>query len=372
MRRFLGIVLILLALGNISMAQSGRNNVPASPQNLPPVPDFSWVNSCAGDTTCFISQSIRGYSYTWTVWADSIKPPFNTVVSYVLYTNKRDSGFCLKFPHPGTYTVNLNAYDNHYANITKVITVDTVLKAVMDYQLCSNNFINNSLCASSFLWDFGDGTQSTAAYTTHQYADTGYYHVSLVAYKGSLSDTARKTIYVSAETYPNAGFNFTLLDSVAHFHATTTSKVGTFNWAFGDSYYATGKDTVHTYKDSTANYPVAMTSVNACGYTYGLDTVRVKKYVPEVNGNDNLVILPNIVQTNTYLEGFYNALTDARYLVSVYDAQGRKIYNAAFSFLQGVNQFRISTDGMAQGAYFLVMESGNSYMRRKFYVVNKP
>jgi len=43
-------------------------------------------------------------------------------------------------------------------------------------------FVNNSIGAESYLWDFGDGSTSTEINGEHSYDETGVYTVSLVAW----------------------------------------------------------------------------------------------------------------------------------------------------------------------------------------------
>ncbi len=58
-------------------------------------------------------------------------------------------------------------------------------------------FVNLSSGADSYLWEFGDGTVSTASAPTHTYAAAGTYKVRLTAEsnEGS-SDTVSKSVTV--------------------------------------------------------------------------------------------------------------------------------------------------------------------------------
>jgi cyclophilin family peptidyl-prolyl cis-trans isomerase len=59
-------------------------------------------------------------------------------------------------------------------------------------------FVNTSMKADKYLWDFGDGQTSTEASPTHEYAHSGNYLVKLTASKGSKSKTMEQTIQVKA------------------------------------------------------------------------------------------------------------------------------------------------------------------------------
>jgi PKD repeat protein len=56
------------------------------------------------------------------------------------------------------------------------------------------HFINNSLGATSYFWDFGDGATSTEFEPEHSYAAQGDYTVTLIAENDCGSDTAQSTI----------------------------------------------------------------------------------------------------------------------------------------------------------------------------------
>lgn len=60
-------------------------------------------------------------------------------------------------------------------------------------------FINNSTTGRSYLWDFGDGSTSTAYQPTHTYADTGTYLVKLKVDPGSACGDSATSI---ARVYP--------------------------------------------------------------------------------------------------------------------------------------------------------------------------
>ncbi|MBP6048815.1 MAG: PKD domain-containing protein [Chitinophagales bacterium] len=64
----------------------------------------------------------------------------------------------------------------------------------------SVTFENESTGATSYLWNFGDGTTSTAENPTHEYTSGGAMEVKLTASNGNVKATATKTIYIYNET----------------------------------------------------------------------------------------------------------------------------------------------------------------------------
>ncbi|MDQ3015456.1 MAG: peptidylprolyl isomerase [Bacteroidota bacterium] len=57
-------------------------------------------------------------------------------------------------------------------------------------------FINESKGAKSYVWNFGDGNQSTDASTSHKYAHSGTYQVTLTAIKGKKTNIMNQSITI--------------------------------------------------------------------------------------------------------------------------------------------------------------------------------
>src|SRR6185437_4539976 len=159
-------------------------------QQPPPQPNFSYINTCFGDTTCFINQTIGGITYTWTV--------SNHLSHHDTLYSSNNNEFCFVFPDTGSYLVMLTTSNNTYTeNIIKTITIGTIPIANLNFIPCSNNFANSSGCATSFYWNFGDGTNSRQTLPNHQYTDTGYYQVTLTAYNTGDSSALTQQIHVT-------------------------------------------------------------------------------------------------------------------------------------------------------------------------------
>ncbi len=343
-----------------------KNGTGHSPQNLPPDVHFSWNHSCAGDTTCFTNQTQMGNTYTWTVVGGPGHP-------HTLYTTN-DTNMCYFFSMPGIYTVSLHAYNNHDVTLDEVITIDTITKADFEFIRCADIFANHSFCATSFHWDFGDGNTSALFTPIHQYADTGHYTVTLISYNGTKSDTITKQIFVDVPSFANALFTYITSYDTVFVHANFSGYSANYYWNFNDpvnplTSLGTGRDTLHIYSDSTAKYDISLTVVNLCGPKFSSDSAQVisLKLPSALSFTSNLAIIPNPVE-NGELNVFYNSLITGDFLVTVYDPLGRIIVQEYFTFLPGINGFKIPTPNFLSGVYVLSLLSQNNYTRRKFII----
>ncbi|GAB4256362.1 MAG: hypothetical protein Kow0079_13440 [Vicingaceae bacterium] len=58
------------------------------------------------------------------------------------------------------------------------------------------SFVNNSINAQNYFWDFGDGNTSTLPSPIHAYQNQGVYNIELIAYKNNCTDTTNKLLTV--------------------------------------------------------------------------------------------------------------------------------------------------------------------------------
>jgi PKD repeat protein len=84
----------------------------------------------------------------------------------------------------GTVTITATYSDgNCTATITRDVVINSEPTALFSYNANGANvsFINNSVNATSYSWNFGDGNTSTAVNPTHTYDENGSYIVTLTA-----------------------------------------------------------------------------------------------------------------------------------------------------------------------------------------------
>ena len=137
------------------------------------------------------------------------------------------------------------------------------------------DFTNQSTSASSFEWDFGDGTTSTVASPSHQYVNTSYFldvhTVRLIAHSASgCADSTTQQILV----YPTPDLSFTALpdSGCSPLSVTFPSVIGavSYQWNYGDGTMGTGPSPTHIYVNNSTNdllLPVTLIGSNAFGCT---------------------------------------------------------------------------------------------------------
>lgn len=134
-------------------------------------------------------------------------------------------------------------------------------------------FVNASTGASAYLWDFGDGSTSTAADPAHTYVNNSLFlsihTVTLTAYSpAGCQATATQNVMV----YPAPDFSFVAQpdSGCSPLQVTLPSVVGavSYTWDFGDGSTGTGPTPTHTYFNATTNnqvFSITLIGSNAFG-----------------------------------------------------------------------------------------------------------
>ena len=117
--------------------------------------------------------------------------------------------------------------------------------------VCSNEqvqFTNQSTGANEWLWIFGDGSFSTAENPSHQFGDTGYFTIKLIASSTGCSDTTERINYIYVDP-PVARYNIIRDCSTPYkvqFKDNSIQGV-TYKWDFGDGNSSILQNPTHVY-----------------------------------------------------------------------------------------------------------------------------
>jgi len=154
------------------------------------------------------------------------------------------------------------------------------------YQKSSNTppsnvqFTSTVTNATSYAWNFGDGTNSTAANPSHTYTTNGDYNVSVTVTGAGGTATASNTVSISAivQTPPTASFDYTgngAAPSIVSFSNTSTNATS-YSWDFGDNNNntSTAKNPQHSYLVGGV-YTVKLTATSAGGTNSTTKTVNI-------------------------------------------------------------------------------------------------
>jgi gliding motility-associated-like protein len=172
-----------------------------------------------------------------------------------------------------SYSVSLSVTDiNGCENlITEIDLVEVNKVPIADFNSditfsCNSSvlvsFSNNSIDASEFLWDFGDGTTSNLFSPSHVFS-TGVFSVTLYAKEGSCMDVIVMTdlIEVVASSSPNftVNTNSGCEGLSVIFSDETTNSPNTFLWDFVDGSTSILQNPTHIF-DTAGVYDITLTT----------------------------------------------------------------------------------------------------------------
>lgn len=240
-----------------------------------PVAEFSGQprNGCSPLRVCFANLSQNATSWEWQ-FGDG--------------TTSTEQNPCHTYRSPGTYTVVLTAWnDAQYHETGPAASLsDTETKSgyivatacdppiAQFYGVPTSGlkpltvvFTNQSIGGTSFSWDFGDGSTSTAFNPTHVYQSVGVYTVSLTATNAYGSDTRTRISYIVVEDQcvpPVADFSISYPSPGTAAFTDLSSRAFSWSWDFGDGTISTEQNPVHQYAEE-GEYTVSLTVYNRCG-----------------------------------------------------------------------------------------------------------
>jgi PKD repeat protein len=130
---------------------------------------------------------------------------------------------------------------------------------------------NTSTPATSWFWDFGDGTTSMEWQPTHTYAGPGQYEVTLLITDEIASDAFSDIVTV--DPLPTAAFRWAARNLTVTF-LNDSRDADTYLWSLGDGMTSTLPAPVHAYPLS-GTYPVSLTAYSTCGQDFSRQDVSV-------------------------------------------------------------------------------------------------
>ncbi|WP_420643728.1 PKD domain-containing protein [Candidatus Leptofilum sp.] len=213
----------------------------------------------------FTNLSSEADSYVWE-YGDGTTSTTTSATHTHLYTE------------PGQYDVTLTAMNAHSSHtFTQAAYVTVYAEPVASFLASPTsgtgpllvNFTNYSLNATETLWDFGDGSTSTALNPSHLYLQAGVYTVTLTASNAGGSDVLSRPAYIVVNTAPQADFSADVQAGITPLTVTFTNistEADSYVWDYGDGTTSTTTAVTHTHIYTTpGTYSVSLTATNAYG-----------------------------------------------------------------------------------------------------------
>jgi PKD repeat protein len=164
---------------------------------------------------------------------------------------------------PDNTNMTFYVYARQFANFTATPTSGKVPLTVTFADISDASPVK-------WLWDFGDGTNSTAQNPAHTYTSAGTYNVSLKAWNDLGSDTMERPFYITVRNLAPPVANFTARPTTGSaplsvmFNDTSVNLPTSWLWTFGDGSNATMQNPVHIYI-APGNYTVSLNVTNEDG-----------------------------------------------------------------------------------------------------------
>lgn len=258
------IVLTVNALGCISRDTNYVTTYPL------PIPTFTLVpaTGCSPLNVNFNNTSAitAGDTYNWDLGNG------NTSTSYTPGTETYLSGVGVD----SVYTISLTITTANGCTATSTTNLTVHPLPVADFTplpdtVCAGTpvaFLNNSSGASTYNWNFGDGSAiSTLMSPSHVYTTDGNFTAQLIATTAfGCKDTILHPIYV--DSIPTSAFSFTIecMGDTTHFTDLSTGGITNWAWNFGDGNTSTTQHPDHLYA-TNGTYNVSLVVTNPAGCT---------------------------------------------------------------------------------------------------------
>jgi PKD repeat protein len=227
-------------------------------------PNFIYTINGGNVTFTSTSAGVSSISttYYWNFGNNTNASGLNLIVTNTTYTTN------------GTYTVTLfissavpscSNQISYTINITGAITPTCSLISNFASSQGANGLVNfnntstGTVGGTTYLWNFGDATNSTSFSPAHTYTSNGSYTVSLAAnnnFTASCASTKTAVVVVNSICNLVANFTYTLgANGLVNFTSTSigTNSFTNYRWTFGNGIVLSGNNMTSTAQTYTAN-----------------------------------------------------------------------------------------------------------------------
>lgn len=336
----------------------------------------SFTTSVNGNTVTVTNTSTGGgptSSFYWN-WGDMTSPSTGANPAPHTYTNA------------GTYTICVSMMDSmqfcfdQYCD-TVIITSSSSCNASFTTQVNGNTVtVTNTSTGTTpntfYTWIWGDN--STPSYQqnpgTHTYANSGTYVICLSIFDtaSNCQDVYCDSVVVVTQSSCNASFVAQMVGNVVYVTNTSTGTTSTtfYTWSWGDNSSPSYQQNPgsHTYANA-GSYVICLSifdTATNCQDAF-CDTVVITAVADITVPENSLNVYPNPASTSTTIS--FTAETGTEVYISVLDVTGKEIAVLMNnSTNKGTHSVEWNTSDIADGMYFVRLQSGQSVYTRRVVV----
>lgn len=222
-------------------------------------------------------------------------------------------------------------------------------------------FLNTSVNATRYSWDFGDGFTSKLPRPFHTFDLPGTYRVCQTVYNDCGQDSVCQEVVVSCPG-PVSKFDYTKEDLRVEF-SSTSSTGASYAWDFGDGHTSKSYEPTHTY-DTSGVYAVSLVVSTVCGAdTASTEIVLTKTTAIAPESLISAQVYPNPSTGVFYLE--IDEILGEEVILVVTDIKGKLILEKSLPTYGSKLKKRINLAGQPEGVYFLSLWSDSKQFVQK-------
>jgi PKD repeat protein len=246
---------------------------------------------------------------------------------------------------PGDYIVTLKAItalcgdsNSHTVTIEPAAPVAAFDPPASGCAPLQIDFVNNSVYADNYLWDFGNGSVSYKKNPSFTYYESGTFQVSLTVYGPGGTDTYSTLVVVKMTpvAYTNVSPPMVFVNDVPVkcFNLSSDTANATYLWDFGDGKTSDTLEPAHIYTEpGRYDIKLTVTNGNECTDEYVYSYVEVEPagemkfptvFRPSQTGPADPHFRPGQDNNQIFFPGVYNQVLE--YELVIYNRWGEQIF----------------------------------------------
>ena len=220
---------------------------------------------------------------------------------------------------------------------------------------------NESSFATSYLWDFGDGTTSTEANPTHTYAGNGTYTIALTATNSFGSSTITHEVEISAPEITSVTNASGCGSSTLTLSAQGTGTLHWFDAQTGGTELETGESYSNTFASTTTVYVESQVSTEE---TYNVGIADNSSATAYTQNGQNRGLTFTVSQALTLVSvDVYCSQNNQTKTITISNSSNQQVYSQSDTLAYGLNTLTLNVE-LDPGTYNIYASSVRNTYRQ--------